>query len=55
MIIAASWSRPSRWPSCFRSQAFAAGRDFERESRRARRARREFVEVWAKTKKKLGA
>ena len=36
-------------------QAFAAGRDFERESRRVRRARREFVEVWAKTKKKLGA
>jgi hypothetical protein len=36
-------------------QAFAAGRDFERESRRARRARREFVDVWAKTKKKLGA
>jgi hypothetical protein len=37
------------------AQAFAAGRDFEREYRRARRARREFVEVWAKTKKKLGA
>ena len=37
------------------SQAFAAGRDFEREYRRARRARRDFVEVWAKTKKKLGA
>ena len=37
------------------AQAFAAGRDFEREFRRARRARREFVEVWAKTKKKLGA
>jgi hypothetical protein len=36
-------------------QAFAAGRDFEREFRRTRRARREFVEVWAKTKKKLGA
>jgi hypothetical protein len=37
------------------AQAFAAGRDFERDSRRVRRARREFVEVWAKTKKKLGA
>jgi hypothetical protein len=37
------------------AQAFAAGRDFEREYRRVRRARREFVEVWAKTKKKLGA
>jgi hypothetical protein len=37
------------------AQAFAAGRDFEREYRRARRSRREFVEVWAKTKKKLGA
>ena len=37
------------------SQAFAAGRDFEREYRRARRARRDFVELWAKTKKKLGA
>jgi hypothetical protein len=37
------------------SQAFAAGRDFERGYRRARRARRDFVEVWAKTKKKLGA
>jgi hypothetical protein len=37
------------------AQAFAAGRDFERESRRVRRARREFVDVWAKTKKKLGA
>jgi hypothetical protein len=37
------------------AQAFAAGRDFERESRRVRRARREFVEVWGKTKKKLGA
>ena len=36
-------------------QAFAAGRYFEREFRRVRRARREFVEVWAKTKKKLGA
>jgi hypothetical protein len=37
------------------SQAFAAGRDFEREYRRSRRARRDFVGVWAKTKKKLGA
>jgi hypothetical protein len=37
------------------AQAFAAGRDFEREFRRARRAKREFVEIWAKTKKKLGA
>jgi hypothetical protein len=37
------------------AQAFAAGRDFEREYRRVRRSRREFVEVWAKTKKKLGA
>ena len=36
-------------------QAFAAGRDFERETRRSRHARREFAEVWAKTKKKLGA
>jgi hypothetical protein len=36
------------------AQAFAAGRDFEREFRRTRRARREFMEVWAKTKKKLG-
>jgi hypothetical protein len=37
------------------AQAFAAGRDFERDFRRTRRARREFMEVWAKTKKKLGA
>jgi hypothetical protein len=37
------------------AQAFAAGRDFERGYRRVRRSRREFVEVWAKTKKKLGA
>jgi hypothetical protein len=37
------------------AQAFAAGRDFEREFRRARHARREFVEIWPKTKKKLGA
>jgi hypothetical protein len=37
------------------AQAFAAGRDFERESRRVRRARREFVNVWGKAKKKLGA
>jgi hypothetical protein len=37
------------------AQAFAAGRDFEREFRRTRRARREFMEVWAKTKKRLGA
>jgi hypothetical protein len=37
------------------AQAFAAGRDFEREYRRVRRSRREFVEVWAKTRKKLGA
>jgi hypothetical protein len=36
-------------------QAFAAGRDFERETRRSRHARREFAESWAKTKKKLGA
>ena len=36
-------------------QAFAAGRDFERETRKSRHIRREFVEVWAKTKKKLGA
>jgi hypothetical protein len=37
------------------AQAFAAGRDFERGYRRVRHSRREFVEVWAKTKKKLGA
>ena len=37
------------------AQAFAAGRDFERGYRRVRRSRREFVEIWAKTKKKLGA
>jgi hypothetical protein len=37
------------------AQAFAAGRDFERQFRRTRRARREFMDVWAKTKKKLGA
>jgi hypothetical protein len=37
------------------AQAFAAGRDFERGYRRVRRSRREFVEVWGKTKKKLGA
>lgn len=37
------------------AQAFAAGRDFERGYRRVRRSRREFVEVWLKTKKKLGA
>lgn len=37
------------------AQAFAAGRDFEREYRRTRRSRRQFVECWAKTKKKLGA
>jgi hypothetical protein len=36
-------------------QAFAAGREFERESRRLRHARREFGEAWIKTKKKLGA
>jgi hypothetical protein len=36
-------------------QAFAAGRDFERETRKSRHIRREFVEAWAKTKKKLGA
>ena len=36
-------------------QAFAAGRDFERETRKSRHIRREFAEVWAKTKKKLGA
>jgi len=36
-------------------QAFAAGRDFERETRRSHHARREFAESWAKTKKKLGA
>ncbi|HJQ88198.1 MAG TPA: hypothetical protein VJ820_12155 [Propionibacteriaceae bacterium] len=36
-------------------QAFAAGRDFERETRKMRHARREFAEAWAKTKKKLGA
>ena len=36
-------------------QAFAAGRDFERETRRSRHARRQFAESWAKTKKKLGA
>jgi hypothetical protein len=36
-------------------QAFAAGRDFERETRKSRHARREFAEAWAKTKKKLGA
>jgi hypothetical protein len=37
------------------AQAFAAGRDFERDYRRVRRSRREFVDVWVKTKKKLGA
>src|SRR5215218_7836267 len=37
------------------AQAFAAGRDFERGYRRVRRSRREFIDVWAKTKKKLGA
>jgi hypothetical protein len=37
------------------AQAFAAGRDFERGYRRVRHSRREFIEVWAKTKKKLGA
>ena len=37
------------------AQAFAAGRDFEREYRRTRRSRRQFVECWAKTKKKRGA
>ena len=37
------------------AQAFAAGRDFEREYRRTRRSRRQFVECWAKTKKKLAA
>ena len=36
-------------------QAFAAGREFERESRRVRHARREFAEAWVKTKKKLRA
>jgi hypothetical protein len=36
-------------------QAFAAGRDFERETRKSRHIRREFTEAWAKTKKKLGA
>jgi hypothetical protein len=36
------------------AQAFAAGRDFERGYRRVRRSRREFLDVWAKTKKKLG-
>jgi hypothetical protein len=36
-------------------QAFAAGRAFERETRKMRHARREFAEAWAKTKKKLGA
>jgi hypothetical protein len=36
-------------------QAFAAGRDFERETRKMRHTRREFAEAWAKTKKKLGA
>jgi hypothetical protein len=36
-------------------QAFAAGRDFERETRKVRHVRREFAEAWAKTKKKLGA
>ena len=36
-------------------QAFAAGRDFERETRKSRHVRREFAEAWAKTKKKLGA
>jgi hypothetical protein len=36
-------------------QAFAAGRDFERETRKVRHVRREFVEAWAKTKRKLGA
>ena len=44
-----------RVASLLPEQAFAAGRDFERETRRSRHARREFAEVWAKTKKKLGA
>jgi hypothetical protein len=33
--------------------AFLAGRDFEREMDKARRARREFVREWAKITKKL--
>jgi hypothetical protein len=44
-----------RVASLLPEQAFAAGRDFERETRRSRHARREFAESWAKTKKKLGA
>ena len=33
--------------------AFLAGRDFEREMDKARRARRQFVREWAKITKKL--
>ncbi len=44
-----------RVASLLPEQAFAAGRDFERETRKVRHARREFAEAWAKTKKKLGA
>ena len=44
-----------RVASLLPEQAFAAGRDFERETRKSRHARREFAETWAKTKKKLGA
>ena len=34
-------------------EAFAAGREFERRSRQALRARRRFVKSWTKTKRKL--
>ena len=36
-------------------QAFAAGRDFERETGRARRVRRQFVREWAKITRRLDA
>jgi hypothetical protein len=35
--------------------AFLAGRDFERETDKARRSRRQFVREWAKIAKKLDA
>ncbi len=35
--------------------AFVAGRDFERDARRARRARRDLVRLWSRTEKKLPA
>jgi hypothetical protein len=35
--------------------AFLAGRDFERETDKARRSRRQFVREWSKIIKKLDA